>query len=103
MTVHCVYDGTLPAEDPFKELRAIEHTFENYGDPLPKPKTSPFPYYEGSESSTETSSFYVADTLRSLENETYGLGELPQELEQHKTKTEEPKYNVLMGCVSSHM
>lgn len=56
---------------------------------------------EESESSTETTSFYVADTLRSLENETYDLGELPEELKQHRP--EGVQYNVLMRCVSFHM
>lgn len=101
MTVHCVYDGTLPAEDPFKEFTAIEHIIENYGDPLPEGETPPCSDLEGSEPPTETNnSFYMADTLRSLENETYDLGELPKELKQQKT--EKVKYNVLMRCVSLH-
>ncbi|KAH0826904.1 hypothetical protein J3R83DRAFT_4496 [Lanmaoa asiatica] len=101
LTVHCVYDGDFPKDDPFKELRAIEHTIDNYGDPLPEQKTPPGPFSEPEESDTSPgiSAFYVADTLRSLENETYDLGELPEELGDHKTNA--VKYNVPMSFIKN--
>ena len=101
MTVHCVYDGTLPDDDPFKELKAIEHTIDNYGDPLPEHSTLParVQAYE-STTSTETSYFYKADTLRSLHNETYDLSELPEDLAEWGV--DGVQYNVLMRYASSH-
>lgn len=96
MTVHCVYDGTLPAHDPFEELRAIEHTIDNYGDPLPEHRPSDVQAYESTTSeSAETSYFHVADTLRSLQNGTYDLSELPEDLAQHTSETDQPQFNIL--------
>ena len=102
LTVHCVHDGTFPVDDPFKELREIYHTIDNYGDTLPSQRPVPTAYfpYENSNSSSETHSFHMADTLRSLDNETYDLGELPGDLVRNRN--DEIKYNVLMRCVSLH-
>ena len=97
MTVHCVYDGTLPADDPFKELRAIEHSIDNYGEPLPAHRTLPSDV-QAYESTTSTKT--VTDTLRSLDNETYDLRELSEALAERETKT--VQCDVLRRYASSH-
>ncbi|KAF8552573.1 FAD-binding domain-containing protein [Imleria badia] len=95
LTVHCAYDGTYPSEDPFKELKAIEHTMDNYGDPLPSRKPVATPYFPfDPNTSIETSSFHVADTLRSMDNETYDFSEFPEDL--LRNRNDEIKFNVLM-------
>jgi len=94
MTVHCVYDGVWPTVSPFQELMAISHTLENYGDPLPDRRRFPVSVHANKSTTTPaTSSFYLADTLHSLENETYDLGDLPQDFGGQETHEQ---FSVLM-------
>ncbi|KAF8552570.1 FAD-binding domain-containing protein [Imleria badia] len=59
LTVHCVYDGDYPSEDPFKELESIpQDDSGKHGDSL---------------SGHHTGSFLLADLRRSCHNGTYDI------------------------------
>jgi len=97
-----VYDGVYPTEDPFKELTGIEHTIDNYGDTLPsrRPVETAYFSFEQPDSSTQTSSFHKADTLRSFGNYTYDLEELPVDVIPNRN--DEVKFTVYMRYVPLH-
>ena len=73
---------------------------DNYGDTLPsrKPVAAPYFPYEDHDALTETSSFHVADTFRSMDNETYDFSDFPEDVVRNRN--DETKFNVLMTCVS---
>ncbi|KAH0826902.1 hypothetical protein J3R83DRAFT_4493 [Lanmaoa asiatica] len=66
LTVHCVYDGAYPSDDPFAELKKLR---------------------QGGHYKTSTSSFLLADLRRSYDKGTYNLlSELPFDLPQDRPK-----------------